>query len=175
MVTNYYSVDREIIGEKVVGGSRLDYLTDALGSISATVDQAGSVLNRYTYKPFGAVLQKTGTGPDPSFQWAGTHGYRQTRSKYSDVYIRARHYDTLNGKWATKDPIEYGNGLVSLYTYANNAPIRATDPTGLYTIERDKCLSVNPRFKGSYWICVETGDSTAVAASDPVSRKINAE
>jgi RHS repeat-associated protein len=169
MVTNYYSVDGEVIGEKVAGGTRLDYLTDALGSISATVDQSGSVVNRYSYKPFGMILQKSGSGADPSFLWAGSHGYRQTGNKYSDIYVRARHYDTVNGRWTTKDPIDYDNMLFNPYTYANDSPVTAIDPTGLYTIERDKCI------KGSYWICVEPGDSTAVAANYPKPKLINAE
>jgi hypothetical protein len=33
-VTNYYTVNGEIIGEKTTGGSRVDYLTDALGSVA---------------------------------------------------------------------------------------------------------------------------------------------
>jgi len=61
MKKSYYSVGGEIIGEKS-GGVRTDYLTDALGSVTATVDQAGSVINRYTYKPYGALLAKTGVG-----------------------------------------------------------------------------------------------------------------
>jgi hypothetical protein len=37
--TYFYTVDSEIIGEHTAGQSRIDYLTDALGSIVATVDQ----------------------------------------------------------------------------------------------------------------------------------------
>src|SRR5579863_4200382 len=104
-VTNYYTVNGALIGEKTVGGSRTDYLTDALGSVTATVNQSGQVVNTYRYKPYGAQLAKTGVGADPAFQWAGESGYRQTSKKYSDVYVRARHYDSRGGRWTTKDPL----------------------------------------------------------------------
>src|SRR5579862_7980245 len=104
-VTNYYTVNGALIGEKTAGGSRTDYLTDALGSVTATVNQSGQVVNTYRYKPYGAQLAKTGVGADPAFQWAGSQGYRQTGKKYSDVYVRARHYDSRAGRWASRDPL----------------------------------------------------------------------
>src|ERR1044072_2433939 len=102
-VTNYYSVDGELIGEKPSGGSRVDYLTDALGSVTATLNQSAQVVNTYRYKPYGSQLAKTGVGADPAFQWVGTQGYRPTGRKFSDTYVRARHYDSSTGRWTTKD------------------------------------------------------------------------
>src|SRR5438034_1098879 len=104
-VTNYYSIDGKILGEKTTGGSRVDYLTDALGSVTATLNQSAQVINTYRYKPFGAQLAKTGVGADPSFLWVGTQGYRKTSRKFSDFYVRARHYSSEEGRWTTKDPI----------------------------------------------------------------------
>jgi hypothetical protein len=75
--TNYFSVNGQIIAEET-GGVQTDYVTDALGSVVATVDQNAQVINRYTYKPYGGLLSKTGTGPDPKFRWVGSWGYRQT-------------------------------------------------------------------------------------------------
>ena len=72
-VTNYLTVNGEIIGEST-GGVRTDYLTDALGSVTATVDQSASVVNTYRYKPYGELLAKTGTGSDPIFGWVGSQG-----------------------------------------------------------------------------------------------------
>src|SRR5258706_2913966 len=106
-VTNYYSIDGEIIGEKTTGGSRVDYLTDALGSVTATMNQSAQVVNTYRYKPFGAQLAKTGVGADPSFGWVGTRGYRKTGRKFSDFYMDARHYGDYTGRWRSSDPIGY--------------------------------------------------------------------
>src|SRR5205085_8384152 len=104
-VTNFYSMNGKIIGQKTAGGSRVDYLTDALGSVVATVNQSAQVVNTYRYKPYGAQLAKTGAGADPAFQWAGQHGYRTTAKKWSDVYVRARHYDSVSGRWNSIDPL----------------------------------------------------------------------
>ena len=43
--TAYVSVDGEIISE-ITGGVRLDYLTDALGSVTATLDQTAAATHR---------------------------------------------------------------------------------------------------------------------------------
>jgi len=62
-VTNNYTVDREIIGERTNAG-RVNYATDALGSVTGTL--VGDALqNTYAYKPYGALLAKTGAGADP--------------------------------------------------------------------------------------------------------------
>ena len=80
-VTNYYTVNGQIIGEKVGAGARTDYLTDALGNVTATMNQSAQILNTYRYKPYGGLLAKTGVGADPSFLWVGNEGYRQTAKK----------------------------------------------------------------------------------------------
>src|SRR5579872_4725125 len=135
MKKTYYTVDGEIRGEKATGGQRVHYLTDALGNVTATVNQSGQVVNTYKYKPYGALLQKTGSGSDPSFQWVGSQGYRQTGKKYSDVYVRARHYETLNGRWTSKDPIGFRGGDWNLYRYAVDCPIQLADGSGLFTFD----------------------------------------
>lgn len=48
--TSYYSIGGELIGEKVGTNARTDYLTDALGNVTATLNQSGRVLTRiYSY------------------------------------------------------------------------------------------------------------------------------
>lgn len=79
-VTSYYSFSGEILGEET-NGVRRDYLTDALGSVTATVTGAGAVENTYRYKPYGETLAKTGAGSDPKFLWNGTHGYKTCKFK----------------------------------------------------------------------------------------------
>jgi RHS repeat-associated protein len=132
MKKSCYSVGGEILGEKS-GGVRTDYLTDALGSVTATVDQTGNVVNQYTYKPYGGLLAKTGAGADPSYQWVGSLGYRQADRKYSEVYVRARHYDTTKGRWANKDPIGIMADDLNLMRYCKPAPTQKADAVGSCT------------------------------------------
>jgi hypothetical protein len=76
--TYYYTVNDEIIGEHTLGQSRLDYVTDALGSVIARVDQTLTVQSTARYKPYGALLSQTGT--QPKYGWVGSPGYRKTGS-----------------------------------------------------------------------------------------------
>ena len=84
-VTNYYTVNGEIIGERTAGSPRVDYLTDALSSVAATVNQSAQVVNTYRYKPYGALLAKTGTGPDPAFGWLAPR-VTDRRSRTSAIF-----------------------------------------------------------------------------------------
>lgn len=70
-VTNYHTINGRIVGE-TKDGVRRHYVHDAVGSVVATLDSNGTIENTYRYKPFGALLAKTGTAPDPRIGWHGT-------------------------------------------------------------------------------------------------------
>lgn len=129
-VTNYYTVNSEIIGEKTTGGSRLDYLTDALGSVTATMDQSANLVNTYRYKPYGAQLSKTGVGTDPAFQFVGSRGYKQTGKKYSDIYVRKRHYSSDIGAWTSRVDLAAVLAGEPYYGYGSANPITYLDFDG---------------------------------------------
>jgi hypothetical protein len=75
-VTNYYTVDGEIVGESTSAGA-INYATDALGSVTGTL-VGGQLQNTYAYKPYGALLARTGSGAAPTMQWVGSRGCRPT-------------------------------------------------------------------------------------------------
>ena len=101
LTTSYYTLNGEILSEST-GGVRLDYLTDALGSVTATLDQTTAATHRMRYKPYGANL----VGPTLKVGWCGTHGYRGTGLRtVNDFYVRARHYAPKMGQWTTRDPL----------------------------------------------------------------------
>ena len=124
-ITNYYCVNGAIIGEHTVGQSRLDYVTDVLGSVIATVDQTLTVQGTARYKPSGAVLVSTGT--QPAFGFTGSTGSRRTGLPYSDLYNQARHLGTSVGRWTTSDPVW---PFEPAYTYVRANPTTFIDPTG---------------------------------------------
>ena len=125
-VTNYYSVNGVIIAEHTTGQSRLDYVTDALGSVIATVDQTLTVKSTARYKPYGANLAQTGT--QPMYGWVGSPGCRRTELPHSEVYARARVASTSDGRWTTVDPL-WPHSQAYLYALAN--PSTLIDPSGL--------------------------------------------
>jgi RHS repeat-associated protein len=117
--TAFYTVDGEIIGESS-SGTRMDYLTDALGSVTAKADQTGNVASSARYKPYGDKL----SGTDYTFGWVGSYGYRKA---VNGSYVRARHYSVTRGNWTTVDrlwPDEQS------YAYALGNPTKLVDPTG---------------------------------------------
>ncbi|MCW5944132.1 MAG: hypothetical protein KIS66_18040 [Fimbriimonadaceae bacterium] len=144
-VTNYHTVNGRTIGE-TTDGVRTDYLTDALGSVTATVDQSQNVLNTYRYKPYGGLLAKTGSSPDPRFLWTGDTGSRTTGLAYSEQYNRARHYGSRQAGWTSVDgnwPSNHG------YEYGGSSPLVFVDPYGLSITYREcsceKCDGTVPR------------------------------
>jgi hypothetical protein len=96
-VTNYYSVEDELIAQYTAGSSRLDYLTDSLGSVNSTVDNTATLVNSYQYKPFGGLLSQSGTGVTPAYLWQGSVGCRQTGNNYSEVSYSSRGYSVAQG------------------------------------------------------------------------------
>lgn len=124
-ITNYYTVDGEIVGERT-GSSTINYATDALGSVTGTL-VGGQLQNTYAYKPYGALLAKTGTGTDPKQQWVGSRGYRPTGRTQSDYYVSARHYGATTGRWTTSDPLWPAEPA---FQYAGESPCVVVDASG---------------------------------------------
>jgi len=128
-VTNYYSVNGQLLGE-ATSGVETTYMTDALGSTIGTVTTAG-LRNRYTYKPYGGQLSKTGADPDPRFTWNARSGYRVTNRSYSEDYTRRRHVSTVTAQWTTRDPLWPRQAP---YVYVAGAPQARSDPSGMIPI-----------------------------------------
>lgn len=135
-VRNYLTLGDTIIGENVVGGGRVNYATDALGSVTGTL-VGGGLENLYAYKPFGSSLQETGPGLDPAFRWVGTKGYRNSKRDSADFYVRARHYSSRVCSWTTRDPL-WPEELA--YSYCAQRPVSTEDPTGLWF--QDECMAM---------------------------------
>ena len=124
-LVNYHTVNGQVVGQST-GTTFTQYLTDALGSVTATVN-GKRVTNTYRYKPYGERLAKTGSGPDPDFQWTGDTGSRVTGRSRAEQYNVLRHYSPSSGAWTSHDlfwPFE------SAYGYVNGNPTNLFDPTG---------------------------------------------
>ena len=126
-VTNYHTLNGELLGETGPGGRRF-YGKDALGSVVATYDQNGTLENTYRYKPYGGLLSKTGSAPDPRFMWTGSTGSRTTGASYAEQYNRARHYGSRQAGWTSVDPLWPRQ---ESYAYARSNPSLLSDPSGM--------------------------------------------
>lgn len=100
--------------------------TDALGSPVAVTNQAGTVIERNDYEPYGAVIGK------PNYQGIGYTGHVQDAAT-GLTYMQQRYYDPGIGRFLSVDPVTaYGGDAryFHRYWYAAGNPYKYTDPDG---------------------------------------------
>ncbi len=106
--------------EIVRDGTRYYPLFDGIGSVTALTDDTGAVVGRVRYSAFG-VPRSSGIAED-AVSFTG----HQFDAATGLIYARARYYDPTLGRFLSQDPI----AAINPYTYAFNAPLQFTDPTG---------------------------------------------
>lgn len=111
----------EVLIQITSGGTKTYYHGNHQGSVIATTNSSGNVVNRYKYSPYGESPSMSGT----------THGYTGQRfdSETGLYYYKMRYYSPKLGRFLQADPIGYGGGL-NLYSYIGGSPISSTDPMG---------------------------------------------
>lgn len=100
--------------------------TDALGSPIAVTNQAGVVIERNNYEPYGTVIGK------PNYQGIGYTGHVQDGAT-GLTYMQQRYYDPTVGRFLSVDPVTALSspvGMFNRYKYAVNNPYRFVDPDG---------------------------------------------
>jgi RHS repeat-associated protein len=110
---------------EVMNGTNATYYyhADQLGSVRA-LTAGGTLVNTYTYDPYGVALTSTGTAYNP-FGYTGE--YRDAESGL--IYLRARYYDPITQQFLTVDPLLAATKQA--YAYAGNSPLNRSDPSGL--------------------------------------------
>lgn len=112
-------------------GGPLYYLTDALGSTTDLTNGGGTAVQSYSFDAFGSLRPTHPAGgignTTNSFLFTGEQRDPTTQT----VYLRARHYDPVLGRFLSKDPIGFPDGP-NQYSYTNSNPINATDPSGQF-------------------------------------------
>jgi RHS repeat-associated protein len=107
-------------------GSYYYYHADGLGSVTAITDQSKTVVQRYGYDTFGAIMEVA----DPGFVQPYTYTAREWDRETGLYYYRARYYDPVEGRFIQRDPMGFRGGI-NLYSYVDNSPILYGDPFGL--------------------------------------------
>ncbi|MGQ7273395.1 RHS repeat-associated core domain-containing protein [Marinobacter sp. V034] len=97
---------------------------DHLGTPQVMTDESQAVVWQRNALPFGEVVQETGALAQ-SLRFPGQ--YRDLETNYSYNYFRD--YDPTTGRYVQSDPIGL-NGGFNTYGYANQNPLKYTDPTG---------------------------------------------
>lgn len=134
-VTNYYTANGMILGERTGSGSFRGYKSDALGSVLMTTNGTGTQENAYRYKPYGSELAKGGSAGDPGFSWVGGLGYRCSARSHAELYLRKRHYSPTDTRWLASDPLwpklaayTYARGVL-IYEYCSHVSAPPMPPT----------------------------------------------
>lgn len=101
-------------------------VSDHLGSVRLVVNVSnGAVAQRIDYDEFGKVTADSSPGFQP-FGFAG--GLYDVDSKL--VRFGARDYDSLTGRWTSKDILRFDGAQDNIYLYVDGDPLNYIDPTG---------------------------------------------
>ena len=135
------------------GGADVQYqLTDALGSVSTTVNAAGSRTGSFWYDPFGQRINHDGsvfTGSTGDTD-AGFTGH-QHDDDLALINMKGRVYDPAQKRFLTPDPMvgDPADGQqYNPYSYVRNSPLNLTDPSG-YRACDDGMLLTKHNYNGS--------------------------
>ncbi len=108
--------------------------TDALGSPVAVTNEAGAVIERNDYEPWGAIIGK------PTHDGIGYTGHVMDGGT-GLTYMQQRYYDQSVGRFLSVDPVtahEKPGQNFNRYRYANNNPYVFVDPDGRISKKMEK-------------------------------------
>jgi RHS repeat-associated protein len=124
----YVFVGDTRIARRVGTGAKSFYHTDHLSSVRAVTDDAGLVVKRYDFRPFGAEYQSSGTLANV-IRFTDHHQDDETGL----TYMNARYYDPVLSRFISADtaaPDPLNPQDLNRYSYVLNNPVMANDPTG---------------------------------------------
>jgi RHS repeat-associated protein len=132
-----------LVGTRVPEGSpvvkkRYYYLRDALGSVVAMTNDAGTVVRRHVYRdPYGEDVSNdtvvTGAPSNP-YRFAGEYFDTET-SLYK---MGERYYDPSVARWTQGDPLNqaFSPREANGYAYVGGDPVNGTGPTGMHACDQ---------------------------------------
>ena len=106
--------------------TRVDYVVDYLGSVTAIANSSANIVVTNRYKPYGTLLSGNAL-VSGQYAWTGNTGSRHSGVAYAEQYNRARHYSSTNSQWTTRDPLWPDEAA---YGYVIGNPITKIDACG---------------------------------------------
>jgi RHS repeat-associated protein len=140
--TNYITAGDQVVAmvKQTNGVNTVNYLhKDHLGSITTVTDDAGNVVERFAYEPFGKRRFPSGvTDPNDTIKAVTTErGF--TEHEHLDelglIDMNGRIYDPQLGRFMSADPtVPHPLDIQSFnrYSYTRNNPLVYVDPNGFY-------------------------------------------
>jgi RHS repeat-associated protein len=145
--------DRDVYGTGTMS-ERLYVQQDANGNVTAVINTAGTVQERYIEDPYGQPSYLT-AGWQPQggplcqagvscVKWVYLHQggrYDPTTGLFN---FRNRDYSPTLGRWTRVDPLGYNAGDTNLYRTVGNNPTNWIDPSGLMGVDPTGTIWFNP-------------------------------
>jgi len=142
------------------------YHLDVLGSVRVVTNQAGAVVRRHDFKPFGEEVNVTFPNPDRKL-FTG----QERDSETALDYFGARYYRAGIGRFTAVDPAAALDEsaiepqLWNRYAYVRNSPVTHVDPDGKFPVA---IAAVIPGPQQPVVVAaVVIGAATAVVAASP--------
>ena len=105
-------------------GAATYYHYDQTGNTAALTNQAGAIIERVVYSPYGTIRYRQ-SNYDTPFLYGGFFAVMTDANGL--INMRARYYNPLTMRFLNSDPAMDG---LNWYAYANGNPINFADPTG---------------------------------------------
>ena len=118
------------------------YHADGLGSVRALSDAGGGAAAGYSYDVFGASRGQSGMTGN-----ALTYTGQQFDAETGLLYLRARYYDPVVGRFLSSDPVTTkfsGTQVANRFSYVQNNPTMFVDPRGLEAEYADGLIFFTP-------------------------------
>ncbi len=148
--THLYGANGQRIQTTVGGAAPNYYLHDAQSSVTTITNGTHNLYGNYSYEPFGAIRDFSGSLIPLTSDFTYTGAPRDTNTGLLNLHHRQ--LDPATGRFLTPDPypLAVGDPDPSTYTYTNNRPTTLIDPTGLrgQAPSNDDCLAA---FVGGYY------------------------
>ena len=122
-VTSVYTRGKTLISAKN-GTVVTYYLHNGHGDVNMLMDADGNVTKQYSYDAFGVEQNMVASDTNP-FRYCGEYYDKET----DNIYLRARYYSPVQGRFITEDPIHDG---LNWYGYCGGNPVMFFDPSGLF-------------------------------------------
>ncbi len=140
----YVGGARPIYMDGGAGTERSYYVYNSRGDVMQLLDETGRVIKAYEYDAFGNEVEPDRKDENP-FRFAGEYYDGETET----VYLRARYYAPVQGRFISEDPIMDGTNW---YSYCEGDPVNRIDPSGLASVKqsyRKELVAMTNLKKGS--------------------------
>jgi RHS repeat-associated protein len=118
-----------LLPSATAAGTVTYFHNDLAGSPVAASNSSGQVIWQEKYRPYGERIVNSPASGDNEIWFTS----RRQDADTGLVYMGARYYDPVVGRFISKDPAGYDEGnahSLNRYAYANNNPYRFVDPDG---------------------------------------------